>query len=127
MYDKALAVVTFHRGQASRHAIVETSVPPLGYSLGVVLIEMLTGELPYQGDDPIATAMKRLGEPPPNPREVNPAVPEELDALVVKLLAKAPEDRYGLPPRRARVDRATGRSSARAAWHGPRLVERRGG
>jgi tRNA A-37 threonylcarbamoyl transferase component Bud32 len=64
------------------------------YSLGVVLYEMLTGELPYQGDDPIATAMKRLDEPPPNPREVNPAVPEELDALVVKLLAKAPEDRY---------------------------------
>ena len=64
------------------------------YSLGVVLYEMLTGELPYQGDDPIATAMKRLDEPPPNPREVNPAVTEDLDALVVKLLAKAPEDRY---------------------------------
>jgi eukaryotic-like serine/threonine-protein kinase len=64
------------------------------YSLGVVLYEMLTGRLPFQGDDPIATAMKRLDEEPPHPREANPAVPEELDALVVKLLAKDPADRY---------------------------------
>jgi eukaryotic-like serine/threonine-protein kinase len=64
------------------------------YSLGVVLYEMLTGEQPYRADDPIATAMKHLDEPPRHPREANPAVPEELDALVVKLLAKKPEDRY---------------------------------
>jgi eukaryotic-like serine/threonine-protein kinase len=64
------------------------------YSLGVVLYEMLAGELPYRGDDPIATAMKHLDEPPRNPRETNPAVPEELGALVVKLLAKDPEGRY---------------------------------
>ena len=64
------------------------------YSLGVVLYEMLTGELPYQADDPIATAMKHLNEPLPHPAKVNPEVPEELDALVVKLLAKEPEDRY---------------------------------
>src|SRR5918992_5662293 len=64
------------------------------YSLGVVLYEMLTGELPYRADDPIATAIKHLEEPPPRPREANPAVPRKLDALVVKLLAKRPEDRY---------------------------------
>jgi eukaryotic-like serine/threonine-protein kinase len=64
------------------------------YSLGVVLYEMLTGELPYQAEDPIATAMKHLDEPPRHPREANPAVPEELDALTTKLLAKRPEDRY---------------------------------
>jgi eukaryotic-like serine/threonine-protein kinase len=64
------------------------------YSLGVVLYEMLTGELPYKADDPIATAIKHLEEPPPRPKELNPAVPEGLDALTVKLLAKNPEDRY---------------------------------
>jgi serine/threonine-protein kinase len=55
---------------------------------------MLTGELPYEAEDPIATAMKHLDEPPPHPRKLNPEVPEGLDALVVKLLAKEPEDRY---------------------------------
>jgi serine/threonine-protein kinase len=64
------------------------------YSLGVVLYEMLTGEQPYRADDPIATAMRHLDEPPRHPRDANPAVPEELDALVAKLLAKRPEDRY---------------------------------
>jgi tRNA A-37 threonylcarbamoyl transferase component Bud32 len=64
------------------------------YSLGVVLYEMLTGGLPYEASDPIATAMKHVERPPPHPRESNPAVPEELDALVVRLLAKDPEKRY---------------------------------
>src|SRR5215212_8032127 len=64
------------------------------YSLGVVLYEMLTGEQPYRADDPIATAMKHIDEPPPHPLRANPTVPKALDALVVKLLAKRPEDRY---------------------------------
>jgi serine/threonine protein kinase len=64
------------------------------YSLGVVLYEMLTGEPPYTADNPLATAMKHLDEPPRHPREANPAVPEELDALTAKLLAKDPGDRY---------------------------------
>jgi eukaryotic-like serine/threonine-protein kinase len=64
------------------------------YSLGVVLYEMLTGRLPHEADDPIATAMKRLERPPPHPRETNPAVPEGLDALTARLLAKNPLERY---------------------------------
>ena len=64
------------------------------YSLGVVLHEMLTAKLPYTGDDPIATAVKHLDEPPRHPREANPAVPEALDTMTAKLLAKKPEERY---------------------------------
>ena len=64
------------------------------YSLGVVLYEMLTGRLPHEADGPIATAVKRLEGPPPHPREANPLVPEELDALTARLLARDPLERY---------------------------------
>jgi tRNA A-37 threonylcarbamoyl transferase component Bud32 len=64
------------------------------YSLGVVLYEMLTGALPLRGDDPIATAMKHINQPAPHPRDANPVVPEVLDALVVRLLSKDPQERY---------------------------------
>ena len=64
------------------------------YSLGVVLYEMLTGELPYEAHSPIAQAMMHINEPPRSPRHVSPKVPEPLDALTLRLLAKDPEDRY---------------------------------
>jgi eukaryotic-like serine/threonine-protein kinase len=63
------------------------------YSLGVVLYEMLTGNLPYEADSALGQAMKHIIEPPPSPREANPEVSEALDALTRKLLAKNPEDR----------------------------------
>ena len=65
------------------------------YSLGVILYEMLTGELPYRADNPMAVCMKHVTEPLRPPRKLNPAIPEEINALVVKLLAKDPADRYG--------------------------------
>jgi serine/threonine-protein kinase len=64
------------------------------YSLGVVLYEALTGGLPYTADNPIAVSMKHVNEPLRPPIELNPGMPDGMNALVTKLLAKDPEDRY---------------------------------
>jgi hypothetical protein len=64
------------------------------YSLGVVLYEMLTGTLPYSGEDPTSIAFQHVHGPLRSPREANPDIPEPLNGLTTKLLAKAPEDRH---------------------------------
>jgi len=64
------------------------------YSLGVVLYEALTGKLPYTADNPIAVSMKHVNEPLRPPIELNPRIPAGMNALVTKLMAKDPEDRY---------------------------------
>jgi len=64
------------------------------YSMGVVLYEMLTGERPYSGDTPIAVAMARLSEDPPRPKSRRPAIPDALDAVVMRALAREPADRF---------------------------------
>jgi tRNA A-37 threonylcarbamoyl transferase component Bud32 len=65
------------------------------YSLGVVLYEMLTGRVPFEAETPADVSVKHADGLLPNPREVNPEVPEAMDALVMRLLASDPGDRYG--------------------------------
>ncbi|WP_409174570.1 Stk1 family PASTA domain-containing Ser/Thr kinase [Brevibacillus fortis] len=64
------------------------------YSLGIVLYEMVTGELPFSGDSPISVALKHLQEPLPEPRQVNPAIPQSVENVILKALVKDPFLRY---------------------------------
>jgi eukaryotic-like serine/threonine-protein kinase len=64
------------------------------YSTGIVLFELLTGQVPFTGDSPVEIAMKHLAETPPAPSELRPDVPPDLDLVVLRALAKEPADRY---------------------------------
>lgn len=64
------------------------------YSLGIVLYETLTGRVPFEGDSPVAVAFKQVHEQPPKPRSINPAIPESLETVVLKAMAKDPGERY---------------------------------
>src|SRR5436190_12248915 len=64
------------------------------YSLGVVLYEMVTGKPPFSGESPVAIAYKHVQEQPAPPTQVNANVPADLEAIILKLLAKNPAARY---------------------------------
>src|SRR5580698_10037650 len=64
------------------------------YSLGVVLYEMAVGRPPFTGDSPVAVASKHVRDQPVLPREANPTVPPALEAVIMKAMAKNPDDRY---------------------------------
>jgi serine/threonine-protein kinase len=64
------------------------------YSTGIVLYELLTGVVPFTGETPVEIAMKHLTEVPDPPSVHRPEVPEDLDLVVVRALAKEPADRY---------------------------------
>jgi serine/threonine-protein kinase len=64
------------------------------YSLGVVLYEMITGSPPFAGDSAVAIAYKHVQENPMPPRRIDPALPETLEAITLKCLAKNPANRY---------------------------------
>jgi serine/threonine protein kinase len=64
------------------------------YALGIVLFQMLSGQVPFVGNTPFAVATKHLQEPPPSLHQINPVIPLAVDNIIQKALAKKREDRY---------------------------------
>ena len=64
------------------------------YSLGVVLFELLTGELPFQGRSMVEAMNMHITKEPPKVTSLKPSLPESIDAIVLRALAKKPEDRF---------------------------------
>ncbi len=64
------------------------------YAIGIILFEMLTGRLPFEADTLPGLALKHLQEPPPMISEFNPAIPQQLERIVQKVLSKEPSGRY---------------------------------
>ena len=64
------------------------------YSAGVVLYEMITGRLPYEGDSPVAVAIQHINSIPLSPREIDPEIPEALEAITMKAMASDVNQRY---------------------------------
>ncbi len=64
------------------------------YALGIILFEMLTGKQPYEADTPMAVAIKHITDPVPQIRQTNPKLPEGMDAIIQKAMAKNKNDRF---------------------------------
>jgi serine/threonine protein kinase/Tfp pilus assembly protein PilF len=64
------------------------------YSLGIVLYEMVTGQVPFEGDTPFTVGVKHKSEKPRDPKELNPQIPSDLAQLILRCLEKDPARRY---------------------------------
>lgn len=64
------------------------------YSLGVVLYEAVSGHLPFEGDNPVTVALKHVQGPPPALSKDNPAIPQRLEEIIYKAMAKDPSQRF---------------------------------
>ncbi|MCB8926544.1 MAG: SUMF1/EgtB/PvdO family nonheme iron enzyme [Ardenticatenaceae bacterium] len=81
---------------APEQAISSARVVPQSdlYAVGVILYQMFTGQRPFEGAEPLEIALKQMSELPPSPREIRPELSDALSEVILKALAKEPEDRF---------------------------------
>lgn len=64
------------------------------YSTGIMLYEMVTGALPFTGENPVSVALKQVQQEPKRPREINPGIPVGLEQIIMRAMRKKPDERY---------------------------------
>ncbi len=87
-----MGTATYFSPEQARGAVVDPRSDI--YSLGCVLYELLTGHPPFSGDSAMAIAYKHVQDTPVPPRQIDPALPETIEAITLKCLAKNPDNRY---------------------------------
>ena len=92
MTDQAIGSVHYIAPEQARGDVTDGKTDI--YSVGVMLYEMLTGKLPFEGDSAVTVALMQLRSTPRMPREVNPSIPVGLEQITMRAMAKKPEQRY---------------------------------
>ena len=87
-----LGTVQYYAPEQAQGEIVNPSADI--YALGIVMYEMLTGHTPFDGDTPVAVAMKHIQDIPEPPSRFNPTIPPGLERIIMRCLEKDPRDRY---------------------------------
>jgi len=92
MTDKAIGSVHYISPEQAKGA--PTNAKSDIYSTGVILYEMLTGQLPFQSDSPVTVALMQVQQTPKNPTELNPTIPIGMEQIILKAMQKDPANRY---------------------------------
>ncbi len=90
--DKAIGSVHYISPEQAKGDVTDAKADI--YSTGVMLYEMLTGRLPFESDSPVSVAIKQISDQPTGLREIDPNIPEGLEEITFKAMAKNPSDRY---------------------------------
>ena len=64
------------------------------YSIGILMFELVTGKVPYRGENAVEIALKHMKEPIPSVRSINPEIPQSVENIIIKATAKNPKNRY---------------------------------
>ena len=92
MTDKAIGSVHYISPEQAKGDVTDSKADL--YSVGVMMYEMLCGKLPFEGESPVGVAIKQISDAATPLRTMNPAVPEGLEAITEKAMAKEPRERY---------------------------------